>query len=43
MKVRDIMTQNVISVDEEESVLRASQVMRDANVGSVPVVREISW
>jgi CBS domain-containing protein len=39
MKVRDIMTQNVISVDEEESVLRASQVMRDANVGSVPVVR----
>lgn len=39
MKVRDIMTQNVISVDEEESVLKASQVMRDANVGCVPVVR----
>lgn len=37
MKVRDIMTQNIFSVDEEESVLKASQIMRDANVGSVPV------
>lgn len=37
MKVRDIMTQNILSVDEEESVLKASQIMRDANVGAVPV------
>ncbi|NLK20682.1 MAG: CBS domain-containing protein [Epulopiscium sp.] len=37
MKVRDIMTQNIFSVDEEESVLKASQIMRDTNVGSVPV------
>lgn len=37
MKVRDIMTQNIFSVDEQESVIKASQIMRDANVGSVPV------
>lgn len=37
MKTKDKMTRNVISVSPEASVLEASQIMRDINVGILPV------
>ncbi len=37
MNVKDVMTQDVFSVDANESILKAAQIMRDTNVGSVPV------
>ena len=38
MKVRDIMSKNVISVDPAESVSDAAKRMKESNVGSVVVV-----
>ena len=38
MKVRDIMTKNIISVEPGASVSEAAKKMKDANVGSVVVV-----
>lgn len=38
MKARDLMTRNPESVTPEDSVRRAAQIMRDLNVGIVPVV-----
>lgn len=38
MKVRDIMTKEVVSVDPKTSVADTAKRMRDANVGSVVVI-----
>ncbi len=38
MKVKDIMTKNIISVDPGESVSEAAKRMKESNVGSVVVV-----
>ncbi len=37
MKVKDIMTANVSTVSQESSVNDAAGIMRDLNVGAVPV------
>lgn len=37
MKVKDIMTTNLICVGADEPVERAAQIMKEHNVGSVPV------
>jgi CBS domain-containing protein len=38
MKARELMTPNPAFVTPEDSVSRAAQILRDRNVGSVPVV-----
>lgn len=38
MKAREIMTAQVECVTREDSLTRAAQIMRDSDVGSVPVV-----
>jgi CBS domain-containing protein len=38
MKARDIMTSNVECVTREDNLTRAAQIMRDSDVGAVPVV-----
>jgi CBS domain-containing protein len=38
MKARELMTPNPVFVTPEDSVSRAAQILRDSNVGSVPVV-----
>jgi CBS domain-containing protein len=38
MKARELMTRDPAVVTPEEPVTRAAQIMRDQNVGSVPVV-----
>lgn len=38
MKAREIMTSNVECVTRQDSLSRAAQIMRDADVGAVPVV-----
>ncbi len=38
--VEDIMTKNVITIDEAESIQDAAQMMTDANVGCVIVTRK---
>ncbi len=38
--VKDIMTKNVITIDEAESIQDAAQMMTDANVGCVIVTRK---
>lgn len=38
MKAREIMTSNVECVTRQDSLTRAAQIMRDSDVGSVPVV-----
>jgi CBS domain-containing protein len=38
MKAREIMTSDVACVTRQDSLSRAAQIMRDADVGSVPVV-----
>lgn len=38
MKLRDLMTQKVTSVNASANVQDAARIMRDLNVGSVPVV-----
>ncbi len=38
MKARDIMTPNPQVVTAQDTINRAAEIMRDANVGSVPVV-----
>lgn len=37
VKLRDIMTTNVVSVDRNTTVEEAARIMRELNVGSVPV------
>lgn len=38
MKVNEIMTKNVASVNSNSSVEEISKIMKDLNVGSVPVI-----
>jgi CBS domain-containing protein len=42
MKARDLMTSNPECVTADESIQRAAQIMRDKDVGSVPVVDDRS-
>ena len=42
MKARDIMTVNPECVTREETIARAAQIMRDLDVGVVPVVENHS-
>src|SRR5690606_27775255 len=42
MKAREIMTPNVECVTRQDSLSRAAQIMRDADVGAVPVVEDRS-
>jgi CBS domain-containing protein len=37
-KVRDVMTANPETVSQQDNVLQAARIMRDANTGFVPVV-----
>lgn len=37
MKVKEIMTKNVVSVNSEDNVKRAAEIMEKYDVGSVPV------
>lgn len=37
MKVKEIMTREVVSLNSNDTVQRAAQMMKDSNVGSVPV------
>ena len=39
MQVKDIMTSNVSTISENSNVGEAAQIMRNLNVGSVPVTR----
>jgi CBS domain-containing protein len=40
MKARDIMTSNPECVTREDSLQRAARLMRDADVGAIPVVED---
>lgn len=40
MKVRDVMVREVIAIDPSASLAEAAQLMRQANVGILPVVEE---
>ncbi|HEX6309749.1 MAG TPA: CBS domain-containing protein [Longimicrobiales bacterium] len=42
MKAREIMTANVECVTRQDSLTRAAQIMRDTDVGAVPVVDDRS-
>lgn len=37
MKVKDIMTKSVISLDSNDTVQKAASIMNEHNIGSVPV------
>lgn len=37
MKLKDIMTHDVIAVSPDTSVFDAAQIMKDKNIGSVPI------
>jgi CBS domain-containing protein len=39
MKVKDIMTSNISTVNENANVSEAAQIMKNLNVGSVPVTK----
>ena len=40
MKLKKIMTQDVIVVSPDTSVLDVAQIMKDKNIGSVPICKE---
>ncbi len=40
MKVRDIMSKDIASVSSEDSIERAAQLMKQYDVGSIPVCNE---
>jgi CBS domain-containing protein len=40
MKIRDVMVRDVIAVDPSASLAEAAQLMRQANVGILPVVED---
>jgi len=40
MKIRDVMVRDVIAIDPSASLAEAAQLMRQANVGILPVVEE---
>ncbi len=37
MKVKDIMTSDIYSINQKESVQKAAQIMRESDIGSIPV------
>lgn len=37
MKLKDIMTKDVIAVSRDTSVYDAAQIMKDKNIGSIPI------
>ena len=37
MRVRDIMTKNVLTIPEETSVEDAARIMRDGKIGLLPI------
>lgn len=37
MKVKDIMTKSVVSLNSEDSIERAAELMKEHNIGAVPV------
>lgn len=39
MEVRNIMTKTVATINPEDSVERAAQIMKEYNIGSIPVCR----
>ncbi|WP_063555598.1 CBS domain-containing protein [Clostridium ljungdahlii] len=39
MKVKDIMTKSVISLNDDDTVEKAAQIMQQNNVGAVPVCK----
>lgn len=41
MKARDIMTANIELVTREDSLTRAASLMRDADIGALPVVDDL--
>src|SRR4029453_17478010 len=40
MKIKDVMVQDVVSINPSASLAEAAQLMRQANVGILPVVEE---
>ena len=42
MKIRDIMSRQVASLNADDSVERAAQLMKDYNVGSIPICTQNS-
>lgn len=42
MKIRDIMSRQVASLNTDDSVERAAQLMKDYNVGSIPICTQDS-
>lgn len=40
MKLKDIMTKDVIAVSPDTSVFDAAQIMKDKNIGSVPICND---
>ncbi len=37
MKVKDVMTQDVFTVQAKDPIWKAAQVMKEANIGAIPV------
>lgn len=37
MKIKEVMTESVASLNEEDTVERAAQLMKEYNIGSIPV------
>lgn len=37
MKISEVMTKNVVSVSGEENIKRAAELMRDHDIGAIPV------
>lgn len=42
MKIRDIMSRQIASLNSDDSVERAAQLMKDYNVGSIPICQQNS-
>ena len=40
MKLRDVMTKEVTSLNVDDTVEKAAQIMKEKNVGSIPVCRD---
>lgn len=40
MKIKDLMTKDVATLNSEDSVERAAELMKEYNVGSIPVCKE---
>ncbi|MDF2686315.1 MAG: hypothetical protein K0S55_1496 [Clostridia bacterium] len=40
MKVKDLMSQNVVKVNADDSIQKVAELMKDNNIGIVPVERD---